>query len=79
MSFAPPEVESSATPIFGQEAEPPESELDEEGYKALTAKQHLGRLLSLVVFVFMFPFVVVGLGTYRFLSLVRGVFGRKQD
>ena len=42
MSFAPPEVESSATPIFGQEAEPPESELDEEGYhEAMEAQREV--------------------------------------
>lgn len=77
-SFAPPEADSAQTPVYGQEPEP-EPELDGDGYRSLTLKQHVGRLLSVVVFVIMFPFVVVALGSYRLLSLVKGALGTKQE
>ena len=51
-SFAPPEADSAQTPVYGQEPEP-EPELDGDGYRSLTLKQHVGRLLSVVVFVIM--------------------------
>ena len=53
-SFAPPEADSAQTPVYGQEPEP-EPELDGDGYRSLTLKQHVGRLLSVVVFVIMRP------------------------
>ena len=52
-SFAPPEADSAQTPVYGQEPEP-EPELDGDGYRSLTLKQHVGRLLSVVVFVIMY-------------------------
>ena len=63
--FVPPEADDSDVPTFGYEPESDREDdegLDAEGYKRFSPRQQLGRLLSLVVFGVLFPFVFVALG-----------------
>ena len=57
---------------------PTVADLDADGRKKLTVRQQCLRLFSLVVFVYVFPFVVIALGAYRAASVVRGVFSRRR-
>ena len=74
-TFQPPEADYAKTPIFGAEGEEID-DVDESGHQSLTLKQHIGRLIAGVVFLCVFPFVAVGLGTYRLGSLIKGLLFR---
>lgn len=81
-SWAPPQPDTNAVPYWGVndsfEEVGDDADLDEHGIRKLTARQHCLRLLSLVIFVVLFPFVVVALGAYRAASVVRGCFARRR-
>ena len=53
-------------------------DLDADGRKKLTVRQQCLRLISLVIFVVLFPFVVIALGAYRAASVVRGLSRRRR-
>ena len=59
---------------FEEEGDDADADLDADGRKKLTVRQQCLRLFSLVIFVVLFPFVVIALGAYRAASVVRGVF-----
>jgi hypothetical protein len=44
--------------------------LDEEGYKILSIRERLARSFAMLIFIVVFPFVFVGLGIYRSISLL---------
>ena len=43
--------------------------LDDEGYKILSIRERLARSFAMLIFIAVFPFVFVGLGIYRALTL----------
>ena len=47
-----------------------DKQLDNEGYKILTIKERLARSFAMLIFIAVFPFVFVGLGIYRGLTLL---------
>jgi hypothetical protein len=59
---------------FEEEGDDADADLDADGRKKLTVRQQCLRLFSLVIFVVLFPFVVIALGAYRAASVVRGLF-----
>ena len=63
---------------FEEEGDDADADLDAEGRKKLTVRQQCLRLFSLVIFVVLFPFVVIALGAYRAASVVRGLFARRR-
>jgi len=81
-SWAPPQPDTNAVPYWGLTdsfEEVGDDELNADGHKKHTLRQHCLRLLSLVIFVVLFPFVVVALGAYRAASVVRGAARRRVD
>ena len=78
-----PRPDADEVPYWGvndsfEEEGDADAELDADGRKKLTVRQQCLRLFSLVVFVVLFPFVVIALGAYRAASVVRGVFARRR-
>lgn len=63
---------------FEEEGDDADADLDADGRKKLTVRQQCLRLFSLVIFVVLFPFVVIALGAYRAASVVRGLFARRR-
>ena len=59
---------------FEEEGDDADADLDADGRKKLTVRQQCLRLFSLVIFVVLFPFVVIALGAYRAASVVRGLY-----
>ena len=53
--------------------------LDEEGYKLLSIRERLYRSFAMLIFAVVFPFVFVGLGIYRGISLLGGVFDAHKE
>ena len=64
--------------IVEEEGDDADADLDADGRKKLTVRQQCLRLFSLVIFVVLFPFVVIALGAYRAASVVRGLFARRR-
>ena len=64
---------------FEEEGDDADADLDADGRKKLTARQQCLRLFSLVIFIVLFPFVVIALGAYRAASVVRGLFARRRS
>ena len=78
-----PRPDADEVPYWGvndsfEEEGDADAELDADGRKKLTVRQQCLRLISLVIFVVLFPFVVIALGAYRAASVVRGLFARRR-
>ena len=79
-----PRPDADEVPYWGvndsfEEEGDADAELDADGRKKLTVRQQCLRLFSLVIFVVLFPFVVIALGAYRAASVVRGLFARRRS
>lgn len=49
--------------------EKPPDAVNSEGFKILSLKERMQRAVAMIVFIMMFPFVVLFLGIYRLISL----------
>lgn len=63
----------AAIPTWNQMVEEDRTERDKEGYTPLTLKQHASRLLSVMVFIVVFPFVFAFLGVYKIFVMVGAI------